>query len=125
MARFDRQVAMALRLIKKNGQLVVWRQLVDAIPDPSAPWKTEPGTAVDNDVYIAFFTVDKDQREFIRYLTGTEVKIGDVLGYMGQVNFIPNPKDIVIRDGVEYRILNLDLLSPNGQKILYTVEFLK
>lgn len=125
MARFDRQIAMALRLLKKNGQLVTWRQITDVIPDPSNPWKTIPGPPVDNDVYIAFFTVDKDHREFIRYLTGTEVKIGDSLGYMGQVNFEPNPKDVVIRDGVEYRILNVDLLSPNGQKILYTVEFLK
>lgn len=125
MARFDRQIAMALRLIKKNGQLVTWRQLRDSIPDPEKPWETSPQTPIDHSAYIAFFTIDKDQREFIRYLTGTEAKIGDVLGYMGQVNFNPDSKDVVIRDGVEYRINNVDLLSPNGQKILYTVEFLK
>lgn len=125
MARFDRQIAMALRLIKKNGQLVTWQQLKDEPDDPDEPWKTKSQTIINNPVYIAFFTVDKEHREFIRYLTGTEVKIGDVLGYMGQVSFEPNPKDVVIRDGIEYRILNLDLLSPNGQKILYTVEFLK
>ncbi|UYE91987.1 head closure [Klebsiella phage vB_KmiS-Kmi2C] len=125
MARFDRQVEMAKRLIKKNGQTVTWRQLNETIPDAGKPWKPESLPGTDYTPEIAFFTINKENRQFIHFITGTEAKIGDVYGLMGNVSFEPSLKDIVIRDGVTYQILNIDLLSPNGQKILYTVEFKK
>lgn len=62
-------------------------------------------------------------RETIAYLRGTEVQNGSVMGYMGAVNFEPSLKDVVIRDGKELRLENIDVLSPNGQTILYTVVF--
>lgn len=125
MARFDRQIDMAKRLIKKNGQTVTWRQLNETIPNAGKPWKPESLPGTDYTPEIAFFTINKENRQFIHFITGTEAKIGDVYGLMGNVSFEPSLKDIVIRDGVTYRILNIDLLSPNGQKILYTVEFKK
>lgn len=125
MARFDRQIEMAKRLIKKNGQTVTWRQLNETIPDAGKPWKPESLPGTDYTPEIALFTINKENRQFIHFITGTEAKIGDVYGLMGNVSFEPSLKDIVIRDGVTYRILNIDLLSPNGQKILYTVEFKK
>lgn len=123
MARFDRQIATALRLIQKNGQQIVWRSLPGS-NNPDEPWN--PGTEVptDNNAFICFVPVrDKETRKLFAYLTGMEVQIGSLAGLMGNVAFNPNPKDVVIRDGVELRIENLDLLSPNGQKILWTVEF--
>lgn len=78
----------------------------------------------DNEAWICFVPVrDKETRKLFAYLTGTEVKLGSLAGLMGNVSFSPDSKDVVIRDGVELRIENLDLLSPNGQKILWTVEF--
>ena len=64
MARFDRQIATALRLIKKNGQLVQWRQLQRA-DDPSDPAAVIESDPVDRNVYICFLPVDKDNKEFI------------------------------------------------------------
>lgn len=124
MARFDRQIATAKRLIAKNGELVKWRVIDDATPtDPNKPWEPGPATPDDKDVTICFLPVDRQTMETFNFIKGTEVPKGSVMGLMGQVNFEPNLKDVVIRDGKELRIASLDVLSPNGQKILYTVVF--
>ena len=125
MARFDRQVQTAKKLIAKNGQLVKWRIVRDAAPvDTAQPWKpTNPATPVEHDVTICFLPITKEMRETIAYLRGTEVPTGYVMGYMGAVNFEPSLKDVVIRDGKELRLFNVEELNPNGQTILYTMVF--
>lgn len=126
MARFDRQIALAQRLIKKNGQLVKWRSLPDPVTDPLKPWEGGTVVPVEHDVWICFVPVQtrEDVKEFT-YLSETEVQIGLTYGLMGNVPFEPTARDVVIRDGRELRMNWLDLLSPNGQKILWTAEFLK
>jgi len=124
MARFDRAIQTALRLIAKNGEKVKWRVINDAAPtDPSQPWNPGPATPVDNDATICFLPVDRQTMETFTFIKGTEVPKGSVMGLMGNVPFAPNLKDVVIRDGKELRIANIDVLSPNGQKVLYTVVF--
>lgn len=124
MARFDRQIKTALRLIAKNGQAVKWRVIDDPTPtDPNKPWEPGPATPDDKDVTICFLPIDRQTMETFNFIKGTEVTKGSAMGLMGQVNFDPNIKDVVIRDGKELRIASLDVLSPNGQKILYTVVF--
>ena len=124
MARFDRAIQTALRLIAKNGEKVKWRVIDDAAaPDPSQPWNPGPATPEDKDVTICFLPVDLQTMETFTFIKGTEVPKGSVMGLMGNVPFNPNLKDVVIRDGVELRIANIDVLSPNGQKVLYTVVF--
>lgn len=125
MARFDAQIKTALRLIAKNGQLVKWRIVRDAAPiNPAQPWKpTNPATPVEEDVTICFLTVDKDTYETLSYMAGGEIPMGAVMGLMGAVSFEPSLKDVVIRDGKELRLFNIEKLSPNGQAILYTTVF--
>lgn len=123
MARFDRQIATALRLIKKNGRSVNWRQVRDTVADPSQPWKTGESEIVDNTVTICFLPVDRDTYKTLAFRFNGEIPSFSQLGYMGAVNFDPNLKDVVIRDGEELRIAYIDKLAPNGQNILYTVLF--
>ena len=125
MGQFDRQVKTALKLIAKNGQAVKWRIVRDGAPvDSSQPWKpTQPATPVEHDVTICFLTVNKDTYETLSYMAGGEVPMGAVMGLMGAVNFEPSLKDVVIRDGKELRLFNLEELNPNGQTILYTMVF--
>lgn len=124
MARFDRQIATAIRLIHKNGEIVQWRTVVDGTPpDPAKPWNPAAPTPVDNNVAICFLPVDRLTMETFSFKKGTEVPKGALMGLMGQVNFEPNLKDVVLRGGETLRIANIDVLSPNGQKILYTVLF--
>lgn len=124
MARFDRAIQTALRLIAKNGEKAKWRVIDDAAaPDPSQPWNPGPATPVDKDVVICFLPIDRQTMETFAFIKGTDVPKGSVMGLMGNVPFDPNLKDVVIRNGVELRIANIDLLSPNGQKVLYMVVF--
>lgn len=122
MARFDRAIATAQRLIKKNGQTVTWRAIADT-PNLITPWNPGPRTVTDTSVFMCFLPVDRMTMETFTFMNGTEVAKGSVMGLMGNVSFEPNLKDVVIRDSKELRIANITLLSPNGQKVLYTVVF--
>jgi|SRR5688572_25129759 len=126
MGQFDRQIATAVRLIAKYGQAVTWQTVVDGAPvDAGQPWKPTEAADTPNEATICFVPVrDNDWRKLLAYLKGSEVPVGKLAGLMaGNVAFDPKLKDIVIRDGVTLNVTNIDLLSPNGQKILYILEF--
>lgn len=123
MARFDRQIEMALRLIKKNGEEIIWKSIVEPTVNPAEPWKPDSIDAIEYPATICFLTVDRVGMETLSFQYAKEVPKGLVFGLMGQVEFEPNLKDVVIRHGVEYRILNIDILSPNSQIILYEIIF--
>jgi len=123
MGQFDRQIETAKRFIAKNGQSVTWRKLGVDTPDPSTPWKPAADTPDDHMATICFLPPGRVGQELIRYLKGTEVTTGSVQGLMSAVDFEPTANDVVIRDGKNLRIKSIDPLSPNGQIILYTIEF--
>jgi hypothetical protein len=123
MARFDRQIATALRLIQKNGQQVAWRQS-QSQPDPAEPFKVIPAERSEHSPFVCFLPVNKENREVFALLRGTaNVVTGAELGLMGAVDFAPSVKDKVIRDGKALDIKSIDVLRPNGRPILYTIEF--
>lgn len=122
---YDSAIALAQRLIAKKGQKVTWKQVKNTA-DPSEPWKQTPTADVSKTVSICFVAVSDNQwRKLLAYLKGTEVPTGRLAGIMGAVNFTPNLKDVVVRSGKELRIESIDVLSPNGQVILYTIEFIE
>jgi len=123
MARFDRAIATALRLIAKNGQKATWRVIGDGTADPATPWLTAAVSPVDEPATICFLPFTRMNYETFVFRNGGEVPKGNLIGLMGNVSFTPNLKDVVIRDGVQLEIESIDLLSPNGQKVLYTVVF--
>lgn len=124
MARFDRQIATAKRLIKKNGQLVQWRQRT-SVADPDQPWLGGAPVDTFHDVYIAFVSDEqKDDRKSNMYMEAApSTTIGRIPGLMGAVDFVPSLEDVVIRDGAELRLVTMDILRPNNQVIMYTLEF--
>jgi hypothetical protein len=126
MAQFDRQIATAVRLIAKYGQAVTWQIVNDGTPaDAAKPWKPSEATDTSNTVTICFVPIrENDWRKLLMYLKGTEVPIGRLAGLMaGNVAFEPKLKDVVVRDNVTLHVSSVDLISPNGQKILYVLEF--
>lgn len=122
MGQFDRQVATALRLIQKNGQRVIWRQRGEGISDPQAPWLPVSDITVDNTPFICFLPLESG-KEFLMSMGKGEAATGAFYGLMGAQSFAPSLKDTVIRDGIELDIDSIDVLSPNGQVILYTIVF--
>lgn len=126
MARFDRQISTALRLIEKNGELVQWKIVQDGTPfDPLKPWKPSSSVVTTKDVTICFLPLTRVGDESLHRMKNSEVPTGCDQGLMGAVDFEPSEKDVIVRNGKEWRIENISILAPNGQNILYTIEFKK
>lgn len=145
MGVYDRQIAAAKRLIAKYGQTqnVTWRSKAAAVPvDSTKKWKGSVSASVDHIVSIAFMDVSRIGSESQHPINQaklpatqrlaansysiesfSELTVGQMLGYMGAVTFNPSSKDIVIRNRIEYRISNISTINPNGQAILYIIEF--
>jgi len=124
MGRFDRQIATAKRAILKNGELCTWRAPTAVTPNVGEPWKPVADTPVDYEDIPILFLPSSSVNALVQYLKGTEVPTGSTSGLMAAVSFVPSAKDVVIRStGEVLRIKSIDPLSPNGQIILYTIEF--
>jgi len=122
MGQFDRQIQTALRLIKKNGQQVQWLKTTEAILDTDQPWLPVGTGTTTYTPYICFLPLDLQGRKFLMSLgVAPEIAVGSYYGLMGAVNFEPSKEDQIIRDGKPLSIESIDLLSPNGQKILWTI----
>lgn len=124
MARFDRAIESAKRNIARNGQSVTWRKLASETPDETKPWLVTADDPTDyEDVKICFLPPGRVGEELVAFLKGSDVTSGSVQGLMAAQTFEPDAADIVIRDGKTLRIKSIDPLSPNGQTVLYTIEF--
>lgn len=124
MARFDSVIATVLRLIEKNGQAVTWNSVADSVPNSAEPWNVTVLPPIPRNARICFVPPkDNEWRKLLAYLKGTEVPISKLAGLMGAVNFTPKITDFVNRAGVDLKIANIDVLAPNGQIVLYTIEF--
>lgn len=121
MAQFDRAIRTALRLIKKNGHRVEWKQYGES--EQGQPWKPLSDVEVTNYPFICFLPLDRIGKEFLISLGQSEAVSGSVYGLMGAQSFVPNLKDTVYRDGVSLDISSIEVLSPNGQIILYIIMF--
>jgi hypothetical protein len=127
MGRFDRQIETAKRAILKNGEFCTWRvptAVVDT-PPSDTPWKPTSDTPTDyDDISILFLPSSGSLNQLIHFIKGTEVTTGSTKALMASVAFVPSAKDVVIRSsGETLRIKSIDPLAPNGQNILYTIEF--
>ena len=124
MGVYDRQIKTATRLIKEKGQVVTWKVLADGAPvDPLKPWLPSGGVPEEKEVIIVFLPHTKENKQFLRYMKQSEVETGFLTGLMAQVDFAPQIKDVVVRDGVELTVETIDIISPNGENILYALEF--
>lgn len=123
---YERQIALALRMISEKGELCIWHSVGE--PTGGAPGKpgSRPTTDYPN-TPIVFFPMTS--RKSVSSIEGTEVKTGYVMGYMPQVPFTPKGGDILTRaDGREYQLeLNnsIEELDPNGEKVLYTLYLVR
>jgi len=124
MGQFDTAIATATRMIAKFGQSVTWRKMtISTLPDANKPWLPTTDTKTEYTVSIVFLPTNRANEELIRYLKGSDVTLGSVYGLMAVQTFEPRAKDTGMRGNNLLRIKNVDPVSPNGQVILYTIEF--
>lgn len=122
MGVYTRQIKQAQATIKRKGQLVTWEKHT-VVTDGAKPWKAHAGGAPATfPVYIVFLPV-KGERS-TRLMEGSTVPEGRERGLMGAVTgFVPAIDDTVIRGGERYTIKDFDVIAPNGEAILYKIEF--
>ena len=119
MSRFDNSIALALRLIKKNGQAVFLRRALD--PDTvnaDAPWR--PAQPVSDDVpcravFLDYTGTNRPSEDFL-------LEDQRCLIAAAELDFDPTPLDRVVRDGVEWSVINTKIMRPNEQRILIELQ---
>lgn len=125
MARFDAAIALAQRLIDKNGESSKLRRRVDsAPPDVDVPFERDAPTTSDTDVRAAWLGY-KDSR-----VDGTLVRRGDQRVLVAAADLggvVPNEvTDSMVRaSGEVWGVVEVRPLNPNGQAIMYTIQVRK
>jgi hypothetical protein len=127
MGVYDRQIASALRMIKKYGQPVTITQ--DTVTkDPDQPWVETPGIITKPDVMCAFFPPTLRTMQTAGITAKTDVPMGYAEVYIGQIaGFQMTPKDrITDKAGNIWNIKYFNAINPNGDGvILYEILLLQ
>ena len=119
MARFDSAIALAKKLIKKNGQAVTLRGFTaGAAPDPAKPWKPGGNVAADQTIEAVF--LDYEQR----YIDGQTIRMGDQRVFMPAEGLAapPEAEGLVLRGLEVWKVIAVKPLNPNGQAIMYELQ---
>lgn len=119
MARFDSAIALAKKLIKKNGQAVTLRGFTaGAAPDPTKPWKPGGNVAADQPIEAVF--LDYEQR----YIDGQTIRMGDQRVFMPADGLTapPEVEGLVLRGSEVWKVIAVKPLNPNGQAIMYELQ---
>lgn len=120
---YDSFVALALKLIKKDGQAVTWYKN-NEVANGTQPWKTTAGSDVAYPVTMVFLTPGgKIGNSEIRLDPGTSVPEGAPRALMGQVPFTPQMNDRVKRGSEWLMIKDVDIVAPNGEIVLYKIRY--
>ena len=128
MGVYDRLIATATRMIRDRGESVTWEsQSLATSPNPEKAWKGAETQTTPHTVNMVFLPYETIGREFLRYRKDSSVATGSEGGLMAQVDFTPTMKDSVIRtsNDKKYVVKNLIEYNPNGESILWVIEFKK
>lgn len=125
MGTYDRQIATAERLIREKGKAVQVVRQTTSIPDPDKPWEPgTPGVSLD-DAYGVFLNFNAKDMETMSKMAGaSEVQASDrkVLLAAAALTGAPTTND-KLRDATgDWSIEWVQVLSPNGENILYTMR---
>lgn len=130
MARFDKFITLAQRLIAKNGQDTILRRFSDApAPDPDKPWRTGSAEPDDITVKAVFLNYGDLGRSGERFMPDTQVQTGDKLVLIagGDLTSAPELRDRLYRNGggdddEGFSIVNIQTIDPNGQQVLHQLH---
>ena len=121
MGVFDRQIASALRLIKKNGMKCTYHS-VQAIPDSPQEWNGDDPITATYEVDMVFIPVDRVDRDTQVYREYQDVPLNFTQCYIPIVPFVPKLKDYFFRDGKQYNVQRVVEYKPNNEVIAYMLE---
>lgn len=127
MGVYDRQIATALRLIERYGQVCEWHKDQVVPDDPNRPW-LGGGTVPDpHSPSIAFLPATDGASGFgVSKFRGsdTEAASFNTFGLMGAQDFTPEVTDRLVRGGQPLVIVAVDTLAPNGEPVLHVLSIM-
>ncbi len=132
MGVYDPQIEVAKRLIKDKGMQCIWRVMpVGKPPDCDEPWNVNAvgeASVIKHTVNVCFVS-----DTVVNAISGLRVNRSDdtpetsmrrQFGIMGQVPFeVALNHELQVNSGARLRLVNVRILSPNGEIILYGMEF--
>ena len=122
MARFDGAIALAKKLILKNGEAAILRRTTGTTPpDPAKPWK--PGTPSTTDFPASAVWLSAERS----LVDGALIEAGSQLVLIPASDLgttVPDAAtDRILRaSGQSWKIAKVRTLSPNGQLIMHECE---
>ena len=119
MARFDRAIALAKRLISKNGEIVTLRTYAQGDSESDSPWKRAENIPDDQPIEAVFLDYERT------YIDGQAIKQGDQMVLMPSEGLTEAPVEdsIVIRgEDQNWKVVSVKPLNPNGQVIMYELQ---
>jgi hypothetical protein len=128
MGVYDRQIALALRMIKAKGQLCTWVQYTPGIGGTLANPVDDIATEYANTPILFLPQKQTSLATALSLLVGSEVPTGGMRALMPRVSFNPTLKDMILRNGEELGISDrngIDVLAPNGDTILYYLNLVR
>lgn len=125
MGVYDSQVALAERLIREKGKAVQVVRLATTLPDADKPW--EPGTSTEtlDGAYGVFLNFNQeDMATFSKMAGASEILASDrkVLLAAAATTSAPTTTDKLRDADGDWSIEYVQVLSPNGENILYTLR---
>lgn len=124
MGVYDRQVALAERLIREKGKVVqIVRQTT--VTDPTKPWESGIPTEVLDDAHGVFLNFNQKDLETMSKMSGaSEIQASDrkVLLAAAALSGAPTINDKLREVDGDWSIEWVQVLSPNGENILYTMR---
>lgn len=123
MADHSEFVAMAREMIAEDGMVCQWRKQVVTPIDPDKPWAGSTTVDTVKDVPIAFVPASGNLFGLTRYREAIEAGEFTTFGLMAPpVGWVPEPSDLVTRDGQPLVLRNVDELRPAELVVLYILS---
>ncbi len=129
MGVYDRQIALALRLITKYGQLCTWSKPVAGVGgSPGMPVANGAPILIENVPILFLSNKTEGLASLFTMFAGTEVPTGGVKGLMPHTSFVPALVDSVLRGSEVLGLIDkngVEVLNLNGEPILYYLRFVR
>lgn len=121
MGVYDSDIASALESIREAGETSVLRSNAPGVENPDKPWLSVPAVPTNTDVAAVWLNYNL---QGAGQTQDSLVKASDkkVLVAASGAPEITTSDQLVRADGSVWKIENVKLLDPNGERILYELQ---
>lgn len=121
MAQFSSAIALAQRLVLKNGRTVTLKRRGTTEVDPAKPWLSVQPAPTSTDISLPAVFIEFRERQ----IDGEIVRQGDQMCLMAAADIAtgrPTTDDTVQDGNVNWKIVNVSTIRPGTSDILYKLQ---